>query len=554
MFTWIQTTFKKHLPVFIVLLLLLLIIPFVFTIGAMPGLGFAERKTRKLEIFGKPFTTEAQRNAFFEGASLSVFLTTGRPALDGNQLQFYAFRRAAALQYADKLGIPEPTEENLAEFIKTLPAFQGPDGSYSREAYTRFRDNIAANPQADVSLINRVLRDDWRVAQVERILGGPGFVTDDEIRQVLIRNHTRWTVERATLDLSGITDPTEPTEEEIQQWFETNKIRYRLPERVRVDYALFRASEYAVKVQLTDDEISAYFEQNKSRYRQPAPEVAEGETPPPPVEPTLEEVRDRVVADLTRIRARTLAAEAAADFAYDLFDRGLKPGTIEFDNELAARGIRLQAAPPVAAGGVVPALGWTPQITSAIAKLDEDRPVSDPLQAGDNIYVAIFRERIPAADATLAEVRDRVIADLKAHRNRQAITARGKEIREKLLAALAEGKTFAEAAQAEGLEVKRWENFTFSELPQDIDYGVLSRLEELAPGEISPMSVQGTTGVFVHVVAREEPPIDPASEEYIATRENLMRQGSALTAQGVLAELVQRELVAAGLAEETPVE
>lgn len=551
MISWVQTTFQKHIKVFLVLLLLLLIIPFVFTIGANPGIGQGDLKAKRVEIFGVPFTSDAERSAFYREGQLSFYLLAGQAYYDPSRIQSHSFRRAASLKVADDLGIPAPTAEQVTDFIRSLPAFAGEGGGFDAAAYARFRDEMAANPQISQTNISRVLSDDWRVDQVSNVLGGPGYVLDAEIEQALARADTKWTVETATVDTSTVEQPAEPSEEELRAWFEANKARYRIPERVKVSYLEFPSANYVSSVELKDEEIVRYFEQNRSRYTPPAPQIAEGETPPPPAVVELGDVRDQVVRDLTASRARTLASKAAADFAYILFDKKIARGTEAFDRLVSAQRLEMKSPAAFAANEVPSSTGWSNQIATEAFRLSERRPVSDPLPVGDNAIVLFFDERIPPTDAELFAVRDRVAADIRENKRREAVTAKGEALRTRLADALGAGKSFADAAKEAGLETKKWEDFSLRELPQDIDYSILGRLEELQVNEVSPMSVQGTRGVLVIVTARTPPELSPASAGFEEARVSMMRQSSQATGQGIISDMVEKELLASGLAEKT---
>jgi len=50
MISWIQRTFQQHFKTVFAVLLGLIIISFVFTIGAAPGIGRADRATLKREF------------------------------------------------------------------------------------------------------------------------------------------------------------------------------------------------------------------------------------------------------------------------------------------------------------------------------------------------------------------------------------------------------------------------------------------------------------------------------------------------------------------------
>jgi len=547
MISWIQTTFQKHIKLVLVLLLIAVVVPFVFTIGAMPGLGQGDRKVKSIELFGVPFTSDAEREAFFADGQISYFLTVGQPYYDPNQAQMHSFSRGASLQMADELGIPRPTPEQVTEFILSLPAFAGENGSFDAQAYTRFRDDMATNPQVSQSRLSRVVAEDWRIAQLGELLGGPGYVLRTEVEQALARADTRWSLATATLDLAKVEPTAQPSEEELRSWFEANSGRYRIPERMLVNYVRFPASDFTSRVELKDEDIVRYFEQNKSRYTPPPPTVAEGETPPAPAEVNLADVRDKVVADLTADRARNLAEKAAADFAYVLFDKKIAPDSEAFSNIVKAQNLPVESPPPFTASETPAGTGWTAQIVNEAFRLSERRPISDPLTSGGDAFVLFFGERLPSSDAELFAVRDRVSADVLANKRNEAVNARGEALRAQLAAAVKSGTPFTEAAKEAGLDTKQWEDFSLRSLPEDIDYSVLSRLEELAVNEVSPMAVQGNRGVIMMVTKRESPEVSSTDAAFEEARTSMMRQGAQLTGQGLIGGIVREALESSGL-------
>ncbi len=551
MISWIQTSLQKHIKLMMVLLLIAVIVPFVFVIGNTPGLGQGDRKVKSVDLFGVPFTTEADRQSFFTDGQLSFFLTAGQPYFDPNQVQAHSFSRAASLQLADKLGIPQPTEEQKTGFIRSLPAFAGQDGTFDAGAYASFRDNMSANPQISPGRVSRVISEDWRIDQAGRLLGGPGYVLRTEVENALARADTRWSVSTATLDLASVEAPAQPTEEELRSWFDSHSGNYRIPERVKVNYVRFPASEFASRVALKDEDIVAYFEQNKSRYTPPPPPVAEGETPPPPAEATLADARDKVVADLTATRARTLAEKAAADFAYLLFDQKIAPGSEAFDRVVAAQNLKLESAAPFSSGESPAGTGWTAQVVSEAFQLDERRAISDPLTSGSDSFVIFFEERIPSTDAEFFAVRDRVLADVVANKRNEAVNARGEELRAQIAAAVKSGAAFSAATTDAGLESKQWEDFSLRDLPDDIDYSILSRLEDLAINDVSPMAVQGNRGILMMVSKREAPEISSTDSAFEEARAMMMQQGASATRQGLIGGIVQSELDASGLSRDS---
>lgn len=548
MISWIQKTFFENFRIIFLVILGALVVSFILTIGNFGGgIGRADTVRRSFKLFGVPFSTDEDRRSVVTDGQISSSLTN--PYVGPNQVQLHAFQRLFALQLADELGIPEPTQSQLEDFIRTMPAFAGPDGSYDPKAYARFLDSTQTMPGISQSRFARVFREDWRIEQINEALGGPGFVLDTIVKNSVAQVDTRWSVHTATIDLSTIQPATEPTNEQLTEWFEANGFRYQTPERVRVDFIGFRAADNTASVpEPTDEQIVRYFEQNKARYQPPPPEVAEGEEPPPPVTPALADARTEVIADLKQVLASRQAADKAASFAYDLFDKKIKPGTEAFTKYLADNSLTLVPVPPFTATEPPPGLGWNPQVLQEAFKLGENHRISDPVSVGPNSVVLIFEERLAPADALFLNVKDRVLADFQADRRQKLIAEKGAELQSLLSSGVSSGKSFVEAATEAGLTTKSWENFSYREPPEDIDYNVFPRLPEIPEKTVSSMTVRGNEGVFTFISSKIIPDVPASGSEFDVARQRLMNQIAAATLRGIYVETVQTELVATGLA------
>lgn len=541
MISWIQTTFKHHIKAVFAILLFAMAIPLVFVYSTSGGIGRADRSIRERTVFGKPFTTESERREFMLDGQISLQLTSGTPYFSEEQAEYFAFVRAAKLSLADEFRIPVPTDQQLTEFIKTLPTFRGPDGNYDPQAYARFLDNTRGNPIYSQSRISRILQEDWRAEKANEVISGPGFALDPEIRDQLALVDSMLTVHRATMPVKDIKADGEPTEAELQQWFDMNAARYRNPPAVQVSVVDFPAEQYASRVPPpTDDDIVKYFEANKANY---APAPKEGEDQAVVGEAKLEDVRDRVVQDLVQQRAINAAVKAASDFAYTLFDKGITRDTPAFEAVLRDFGTTFRSMPPLP---VSQQTAGSPLVREAMT-LSPDKPVSDPVIAGNVAFVLFFDGRQEASDALFSAVRERVLADVQEDRRVRAVVARGEEMRAKLEAAVKAGTPFPEAAKSAGLEVTSWENFTRRTMPDDFDRSILNRIEDQPVGAVSPMTVQGDQGSFLLVAQRREPVVTLGDPNYQEAREVIMQQSGRIAAQMTLVAMVQAERIAVGL-------
>ena len=101
MISWIQRSFQHHFRLIFALLLVGMVVPFIFTIGSTPGIGRADRTAVTRDFFGHNLASLEESGRILGDGRLSAQLqmATGATA---DQLQFFAYQRAAALHMAER--------------------------------------------------------------------------------------------------------------------------------------------------------------------------------------------------------------------------------------------------------------------------------------------------------------------------------------------------------------------------------------------------------------------------------------------------------------------
>ncbi len=543
MISWIQRYFQRHFKVVFLLLLAAMAIPMIFIYSASGGLGRASRRRHDVQLFGQSWGSSEEMAALEFKARLSG-------QLSGNTIAANTEGRAALLYLADKFGVPLPTKEQLVAFIQTRPAFQGPDGKYDPQQYSRIRDMLNANTIGYTEAqVHQVLMEDWRIDHLLTAVTGPGYVADADIKRAFDQSEALWSVQTATLDLTPIKPLAEPTDKELHDWFDIHQANYETPPQVIVDYVEFNPGDYLPDIaQPSDEDIVAYFERNKAKYqKQPEAPGPDGKAPPP-VETTLADVRDQVISDMRKARAEAQANGAAADFAALLSRQQITPDSPAFDKLLAQHKLTLKTAPAFSQREWPASLNWNPTIANSAWRLGPANPVSDALRAGENTVVLFYRGKTEAVPATFERARDRVLADVRVEKRRQAIVARGQQLQNKLQSAIASGQSFADAAKPESLDVKSWDKFKISgRPPEGMDYAIFQNLPQQNVHEVSQMSIQSERGTFVYVSDREEPDPKQQADAYASVRHDTMDYAARLAANIAMREMIDKAKLASGL-------
>ncbi len=541
MISWIQVTFEKHTKVFIAFLLIVITIPFVFTIGAAPGIGGGDRTITKREFFGYNLLNQADTRRIGNDARISM---TIRPEVrwtsGASDMQEFALQRAATLALADRYRIPQPTEAQRKKFLTSLRIFQNEQGQFDSLAYSRFRDELKTNPEISEADVARVLSEECRIQLLAELLAGPGYVAPVEVANQIAIGSTEWTLRIAELDLASYNPVVTPTEEILAKYYDDNKAAFEIDERASVDFVTFRAASFAGNDPLNDDEVVAFFEANKQRFATPP---ADGK---PAAEPVLATVRPQVEAAMRAELAGRRAATAASDFAFDLFDQKVAKDSPAID-ALIAKYQGQRATAPLFTRQAPPAgLPWTRQIVGAAFLLDDSRFFSDALPLGQDQIVLLWRETFPKFQPKLEEVRADVLAAYTANEKSLALQRSGAAWKTALATKLAAGATFEDAVAslsgAPKVEIKSFGPFTRRNSPEGIPPTVMGSLERLARGGVSDLLVSDTSAYLVYAAERKQPTIDNSSPEFVQVGANLSASTANIARASALGDLVRAEL------------
>jgi peptidyl-prolyl cis-trans isomerase D len=551
MISWIQKTFQQHFRIIFLVLLVLVIISFVFTIGASPGLGNAGNKALNRPFFGLNLGSKEDNARVFRDASISVNLQVGYMALDESQMQNYGLQRHAALHLANELRVPGPSGVEMTDFVKTLRAFAGPDGKFDATRYAQFRDSLKLDTALTEADVARVLSDDFRYDKVQKLLSGPGYVMATDVQQQLARADTSWTVSIASADYAKFAPAINATEAELSKFFEENAFRYEIPPQVKVRAVEFPAMNFVGLVKVDEAAVRAYYDANPARFPKPATPSADGKPAIQLPSSTGSDadfaiVRPQVEASLTLDRARALSAKAASALTLALYEGKVPRSNV--DGFLSSRQLSAKSVPPFSRNEAAAELGASPELASEAFKLNANRYFSDALATAAGNVVLLWEELLPTRQPMFADVRAKVLADFAENEKRKRFVDVGKTARALIESRLKAGDSFEKAVESAGATTsltftsKAVPAFTRREPPADLDGAVAGTLESLDKGAVSDMILTGAQGVIVHVADKKLPVTDESNPRFVETRDQLSRLIASRNAGDYLSELVEKEL------------
>jgi peptidyl-prolyl cis-trans isomerase D len=552
MISWIQRTFQQHFRVIFSLLLGVIVISFIFTIGATPGIGRGDRKVARRDFFGHNLGSQEEVQRMMLDARVSAELQFGFAELDAEQIERYGFQRAAGLHLADQLRIPAPGPAEVAAYIRNLRAFADESGQFDAARYSAFRASLKSGRGTNEGEIARVIAEDVRFEAVEKLLAGPGYVLPADVRDQVARADTRWTLATATVDYASYRPAIEPTAAQLEKFFADNGFRYQISPKVSVDYIAFPAATFVGQVAVSPADVRAYYDRDPSRFPKPAASAKPGAAAaaaPAKADPAADfaAVRPAVEAALKLEQARNLAAKAASDAAFGLYEGKIAAGA-PLAAYLSSRRLTATPVAPFTAEAAPAELGGSRELAEAAFKLNADRYYSEALPTPAGSVILLWKQNLPARQPTFAEVRAQVRTDYIEDQRRQRFVEMGRTLKAAIAVRLKAGEPFAQAAErvagAAGVKVavKTLPAFTLADRPKDADPGVLGTLDRLKQGQLSDMVATADHGIIVYAVDRKVPDLSERSPRYAETRSQLATYAGRLGSGSALGELVENEL------------
>lgn len=142
----------------------------------------------------------------------------------------------------------------LSERIKQL--FSN-EGVFDRE---RFEMIVASNGMT-LPMYEAALRSELRVQQVQAALTGTAFVTDSEVKKLAAINDQTRDIDVLTFNLESFSTSTQATAEEIKAYYDSNRQRFMLPEKLKVDYVEITSDSLATQVEVDEQRIKAMYDE-----------------------------------------------------------------------------------------------------------------------------------------------------------------------------------------------------------------------------------------------------------------------------------------------------
>ncbi|HBZ42715.1 MAG TPA: peptidylprolyl isomerase [Maritimibacter sp.] len=300
-------------------------------------------------------------------------------------------------------------DRNLANRVTEISAFQGADGRFDSDTYDFVLDQSGLTKREfEESLRSDVARTVLAGAVTEGI-ALPGVYTDTLFAWARETRDFTW----AEVTTSALETPVpDPTEADLQAYYDANPAEFTTPETRQITYAWLRLEDVIDSVPVNDGQLRAAYEENIEEYQVPERRLVE-----------------RLV----------FGTEGDAQAALDR----INAGETSFDDEIASRGLTID---DVDLGEVTEDdLGAASEPVFAL----EGPGVVGPIMT--DLGPALFRMNavLAAQDTPFEEAREELRSEVAADEASRAVRARATETDE----LLASGLTLEDLAAQEDIPV-----------------------------------------------------------------------------------------------------
>jgi hypothetical protein len=498
---------RKHRH-WLMIVIAVLAIPFIFYFvqrpdyGAMRSDKFARIYDRNVSMLEAQQTVRLLTLAQALGMSDFVQTLTAGAGMNPNQAAVQFIVNLLVLRHeAKRLGI-RPDYSQIAEVVRTLPAFQG-DSGFDMNRFSDFVQNALAPMGLAEEHVEQLVRDQLSLNQIKQLLAAGVTIPKGELDENFERGHDTLFVTLVRFQSADFGKEINVSDEDVQKYYDAHKAELKTDEKRKVEF---------VSLALTDE--------------------------------------DKKLTGKERIEALQKLSDRATDFTQAMLEKGadFKQVADKFHLPVHETGEFTKVEPD-------PQLKGDGQLGPAAFKLSAQEPNSDAIQVADGFYILRLRGITEARPLTLEEAKPKIVETIRKSKARELMSTKGAEIVRQLREAKQSGQPLEVAIQKTGGKSEKVPPFSLIEEekpksqeketkktePADLPM-IKQAVAFLSAGEVSDFLPSGENG-FIAVMEKREPVAGNASEKKAAYEKRLLDNKQRI----VLLEWLRDRGQAAGL-------
>ncbi|MDR0693426.1 MAG: hypothetical protein LBF49_02550 [Puniceicoccales bacterium] len=508
MISFLQNILQKHHKWLFSILLFIIVVAFVFTIGAAPGIGKA--KVKPHHCYGHNLANAAEMQRIAENVTYSGILKLEDTNLISKNLDFFVLRRIIALGLADEFKIPNPVAETLKDYIKTLPVCLDGKGKFSADLYASLLEMFRRNT-AGQDRLTEILCEDYRIREIESIVAGNGIVFDEEVISFLTKSHIEHDFMVATITTDDLSIDENVSDGEMEEFYNRHPHRYMQPPMHAVSMVKFRSDDFIKTVPMPDEKtLTAFFLENKDYFEKDS---------------KFEDIRDRVLEAYLKAESTRMAYVQAEDFVNELYKNDIKLNSQTFGDTLAKFEIEKEKIASYSKKKLPHVNGVAPTYLLNVCDLESGRYYTDPCPATFGCVVLFLEQRKDTRELSLAEAKRTIGEDILRERKLLKFTDRIENIRREVVDSLVSDKNLPEIFAKHGIKFDTFEGISIGNMKEKkVDQLYREALVSLKNSEhIKLMPVDDDKVLMFAVVDKKFPTNDIFSENRHRETESILK-------------------------------
>jgi peptidyl-prolyl cis-trans isomerase D len=154
------------------------------------------------------------------------------------------------------------SDDQLSKYIMGLPEFQQ-GGKFSQDLY----DNILAQNHLTPTQFEARMRASLVTQLAKDSIAATAFVPHVSVENVLKIDNQHREVSVADLKADDFLSQTNVSDTEVQAYYEKNKLKFKTPEQVKIEYVMLSANNFLTSINIPDEDVKKYYEENASKFQ-----------------------------------------------------------------------------------------------------------------------------------------------------------------------------------------------------------------------------------------------------------------------------------------------
>jgi peptidyl-prolyl cis-trans isomerase D len=515
-------TIRKHLKWLWIVVIVLVTVAFVVYMGPTSGM---QSDPMASGVYGYVNGRPVNRDRFMEAyqeARIQFFLYTQVWPEDSPAAQemFDAERQVAErLALMDKLEAlrVHVDDKAVAQWIAQVFRDRETD-RFSTEIYRQFVDVGLRRGRISEAAFRQFARREVGMRHLMELGGLSGsLIPPAEAKEQFRLQNEQIHTAVALFSLADQLAAVSVTPEGLTNFFNQEAARYRVPDKIRVNYVQFALTNYhgraeaelAAEPNLALRLETLYLQRGTNSFRDASGRVM-----------TPEAAQEQLRAEMRDQSALAIAYRESTGFGEQLLARyEAEPDRADHLETLAtAQDLPAGVTEPFARFERPPGLQVGTEFAQAAFDLSPIQPMSlEPVVGQDGVYLMTLKARVPGYVPPLDQIRPQVLADFERSEARRLAREAAQAFLDSATQALAEGQDFISHAEAQGVAMARPPAFAMTTrslpgLTADIDFRQLQTVAlDLRAGELSEVLETRDGAMITHVISRE--PVDESRVE-----------------------------------------